>query len=290
MALRALAPVAIPVVFAVLIALVMAPLHKKLVQVFPKALRGLAHLVVMALLLAVIAVFLAALVFAAERVLQEMPQTGKSIEALMPSGTEATELLGGQLRDLVGTISNALSGWLVDQITSVARAIAGMTGIFISTLVLVFFLVLLALTERGAWTDKLQAILSDRQTKHWHDGLSQIAYRLRQFLIIRTGLGLMQAALYVGWLWLFGIDLLLVWAVLTLVLTYIPNLGSIVAGTLPVLYALVTKDISTALGVAVGLLAIEQIVGNFVDPKLLGKYIVLSPFVILVSLLFWGWL
>jgi AI-2 transport protein TqsA len=289
-ALRAMAPVAIPVVFAVLITLVIAPLHQRLARVLPPALRWFAHLGAILVLLTVIAVFLAALVFAAERVLQEMSSFGGNMETLLPSESEATALVGGQLKDLVGTISSALSGWLVEQITTVARAIAGMTGMFITTLVLVFFLVLLALTERGIWRGKIAALWPEQGQTEWRDALVTITLRLRKFLVIRTAVGFLQAALYVLWLWLFGVDMLIVWGVLTFLLTYIPNLGSVIAGTLPVFYALVTKDLATAFAVAAGLLVIEQVVGNFIDPKLLGKYIVLSPFIILVSLLFWGWL
>lgn len=289
-ALRVMAPVAIPVVFAILTALVLAPLHRNIANLLPSALKWGADVCALLVLLAVIAVFLTALVFAAEQVLQDIPDVSGNLQTLMPTQSEAQNLLGGRLQDILGTISSTLSSWLVDKVTAVAQSIAGLTGIFISTVVLVVFLVLLALSERATWRHKLHALWPDKGEQTWMHALRMITERLRQFLIIRSAIGALQAALYVAWLWFFGVDLLFVWAVLTFVLTYIPNLGSIIAGTLPVLYALVTKDWTTALGVAAGLLVIEQVVGNFLDPKLLGKYIVLSPFVILVSLLFWGWL
>jgi len=117
-----------------------------------------------------------------------------------------------------------------------------------------------------------------------------VTFKLRRFLIVRTGVGLLQGALYAAWLALFGVDLLIVWAVLTFVLTYIPTLGSFISGILPVVYVLLTKDLGTALFAAAGIFAIEQTVGNFIDPRLMGRQIVLSPLVILASLLFWGWL
>jgi AI-2 transport protein TqsA len=70
-------------------------------------------------------------------------------------------------------------------------------------------------------------------------------------------------------------------------LNFIPTVGSIIAGLLPVAYALVTKDPGTAAIVAGGLLVIEQVMGNFVDPLVLGRRIAVSPLVILVSLGFW---
>ncbi|MEO0745655.1 MAG: AI-2E family transporter [Pseudomonadota bacterium] len=289
-ALRAVAPVAIPVTFAVLIALMTAPLHARLERALPAALGWLAHLAVMLILLAIVTVFLGALIFAAQRILEAMPDVTGNLQSLVPSQEQADAMLGGQLRELWGTLSSTLGGWLVDQITGIAQAVAGMTGVFLTTLVLVFFLVLLALTERTVWQGKMQAMWPADGAHAWAGALTTLTRRLRQFLVIRTVIGVLQAALYVGWLALFGVDLLVVWAVLTFVLTYIPNIGSVISGVLPVLYVLLTRDWTTALGVAAGLLVVEQVVGNYLDPKFLGQRIALSPFVILVALLFWSWL
>ena len=147
---------------------------------------------------------------------------------------------------------------------------------------------MLAVSERSVWRGKMKSLSSGAGIEGWAEALNTVAARLRRFLVIRTAVGLLQAVLYVVWLWYFGIDLLFVWAILTFVLTYIPNLGSIIAGSMPVLYVLVTKDWQTALGVAAGLFVIEQVVGNYLDPRLLGRQIALSPFIILAGLLFWG--
>jgi AI-2 transport protein TqsA len=105
--------------------------------------------------------------------------------------------------------------------------------------------------------------------------------------MIRLVLGLLTAALYVVWLWIMGVDLLTTWAILTVVLTFVPNLGSIISGTLPVIYAVLTRDLGTALAVGAGLFAIEQIVGNYIDPIIAGREVAVSPLVVLVSLLVW---
>src|SRR5690606_27153103 len=87
-----------------------------------------------------------------------------------------------------------------------------------------------------------------------------------------------------------GTPLLLVWAVLALLLNFIPTFGSLIAGALPVLFVLGQQDLSTALFVGAGLLIIEQIMGNYVDPKVTGHQLALSPLVVLVSLVLWTWL
>lgn len=287
-ALRAMTAVAVPVIFAVLITLVMAPLHARLERMLPDWAKLVALLGVMVLLLGIIALFVGALVFAAERVLAKLPDVSGGFQSLLPSGEGASALLGGRVQELWSSLGSNLGGRLVDQISGLAQAIAGMTGAFVTTLVLILFLVMLAVSERSVWRGKMKSLSSGAGIEGWAEALNTVAARLRRFLVIRTAVGLLQAVLYVVWLWYFGIDLLFVWAILTFVLTYIPNLGSIIAGSMPVLYVLVTKDWQTALGVAAGLFVIEQVVGNYLDPRLLGRQIALSPFIILAGLLFWG--
>lgn len=287
-ALQALSAVAIPVVFAVLIALTVAPLHARLLRALPDGLRALAHLAIMALLIGLLALALAALVFAAEQVLQAMPDLSSRIEALMQRERDAAAALPEAVRALWGQVGGSLGNWLVTQATGLARSVASVTGMALTTLVVVFFLVLLALTERPIWRAKCCALSPDGAEAHWSGALHSLSARLQRFLVIRSGIGVLQGALYVGWLALFGVDLLFVWGLLTFLLTFIPNIGSVISGSLPVLYALVTKDVGTALGVAAGILVIEQVIGNFVDPRLLGRQILLSPFVILVGLMVWG--
>ena len=287
-ALDALAAVMIPTISAILIALVVAPLHRRLAEALPDKLRWIALVGVFVLLIAVVAAFAGALIYAADQVVETLPDVSGDIDELLPRSGGGSGRLGGQLREAVVSLTSTLGDRLISGATSLAQTLASGTGVFLTGLALVIFLVLLALDERGLWRDKVNALWPESGPTDWAGALSVLARRLRRFLLVRTGVGLLQAALYAGWLWLFGIDLVFVFALLTFVLTYIPNIGSVIASLLPVTYALLTKDFGTALGVAAGLLVIEQVVGNFLDPRLLGREIALSPFVILVGLVFWS--
>ena len=117
-----------------------------------------------------------------------------------------------------------------------------------------------------------------------------IAVRLRRYLLARAILGLITALLYAAWLWIFSVDLLVVWALLAFLLNFIPTLGSLIAGALPVLYAFVQKDAGTALAVGAGIFVIEQVMGNYVDPRVQGRQVSLSSLVVLITLLVWGWM
>jgi AI-2 transport protein TqsA len=102
-------------------------------------------------------------------------------------------------------------------------------------------------------------------------------------------MGVLTAALYSVALWIAGLDLIWTWAVLTVVLSFVPTIGSVIAGALPTAYALLTRDLGTAAIVGLSLLAIEQVIGNFVDPRVSGDQVKLSPLVVLIALLVWTW-
>lgn len=293
-ALRAMAPVAVPLVFAVLITLLVAPLDHQLRRALPDALGWLAHVAVMLVILGVLMIFGGALVFAAQQALDAMPDVTDQIDSVFPSESQKTSgedvALTQELRRVWGNAGGMFGNWVVDQATTLAQSALGVTGAFFSAMVFVFFMVLLGLTELTQWRGKLCALMDGGNQKTLHYTLLSLTRRLRRFLAVRTLVGMLQAALYVGWLAIFGIDLLLVWAVVTFVLTYIPSVGSFISGALPVLYAFVVSDPTTALMVAAGIFVIEQVVGNYLDPQLQGQQIALSPMVILVTLMVWGWI
>jgi len=89
------------------------------------------------------------------------------------------------------------------------------------------------------------------------------------------------------------VDFPLTWAAFTFLLNFIPTVGSIIATVPPVLLALIKcygESFWPAAIVLTLLLLIQQTMGSLVEPKLMGDKLNLSPVVILLSLVFWGWL
>jgi len=103
--------------------------------------------------------------------------------------------------------------------------------------VLVGFFTTPALLEVPTWRDKLAASLSARHVAAAADSVAEIAHQVRRFLLIRLVLGAISGALAAGWLALNGVSFALVWGVLHAVLNLVPNIGSILAGTLAALFA-----------------------------------------------------
>lgn len=87
-----------------------------------------------------------------------------------------------------------------------------------------------------------------------------------------------------------GVQYAILWATLSFLLNYIPNIGSIIAAIPIIVQALLLNGFGVGFGVAIGVIAINMVVGNIIEPKMMGKRLGLSTLVVFLSLLFWGWL
>lgn len=155
--------------------------------------------------------------------------------------------------------------------------------------VVVFFLVLLMLLEARCWKDKSRSAFHRAQSTVVLNAMEAIAEKIRDYLWLRVWLSLLEAIVAGVWLWVMGVDFVFLWVGLAFVLNFLPNIGSVISTALPSAMALVQFGPEKAAFLVVGLIVLEQFLGNFVDPRISGKRLQISPFVVLVSILFWGW-
>ena len=87
-----------------------------------------------------------------------------------------------------------------------------------------------------------------------------------------------------------GVQYAILWATLSFLLNYIPNIGSIIAAVPIVVQALLLNGFGVGMGVTAGIIASNIVIGNIIEPKMMGKTLGLSTLVVFFSLLFWGWL
>lgn len=124
-----------------------------------------------------------------------------------------------------------------------------------------------------------------------HDIAEEVARQFQRYILVRTFIGLLTGAGVVLAAWLVGLDFPVVWGLVNFLLNYIPTLGSILGVVPPTLFALVQFE---SFGMAALVLAtvggVQLIMGNYVDPLIQGKYMKLSPVVVLLAVTFFGWL
>lgn len=158
-------------------------------------------------------------------------------------------------------------------------------------LVLVLALLALALSEVPEWGRKLRDRFDDPVPDEAMGIAGRIAHQVRRFVVVQAFTSVLTGVLTGLFCWAMGVDLAFAWGLLAGVLNFVPTLGSIVAVVPPSLFALLQFGLGwQAPVVLVGLGLIQIVLGAYVDPKLQGRYLELSPLVVLVAITFWGWL
>ena len=156
-----------------------------------------------------------------------------------------------------------------------------------SRLVLVLILVAFMLVEATSVEGKLGHVLHDREDLR---DLRETGREVKAYLVVKTATSL-ATGLFAGVLCrVMAVDLWLLWALFAFLLNYIPTIGSIVAAVPAVLLGLVLHGPEAAALLAVGYLLINGIIGNIVEPRLMGRALGLSPLVVFLSMVLWGWL
>jgi len=92
------------------------------------------------------------------------------------------------------------------------------------------------------------------------------------------------------WLTWRGVDFPVLWGLVAMLMNFIPNIGSLIAAIPAVLLAVVQLGVGDAAIVALGYLVINTVTGSIIEPRYMGKGLGLSPLVVFLSLILWGWL
>ncbi|MFP7570932.1 AI-2E family transporter [Marivita sp. S2033] len=291
-ALHATASVSALILTALFVAIVMAPFHRWISDMTGH--RWIGHIATFLLMLVLLLAFAGGLFFAAQRIAAEFSEAREMIPGV-GNGTAASSAEDGmRALDRLFNNANQAVGQIASRAAELASGVA-LTGLeyaaaALGGLVVTVFLALLMLIDAPRWRARLRSVFGEHSESRVQDAIAVIGRDLVRFVGVRAALGAVTAVLYMLWMWPFGVGLIFVWGALTFLLNFVPNLGSIIAGILPTIYAFLTKDLGTALVVAAGLTVIEQVIGNYVDPRVQSRQVSISPVVIFASLLIAGWI
>ncbi|MCX4243777.1 AI-2E family transporter [Paraliomyxa miuraensis] len=174
--------------------------------------------------------------------------------------------------------------------------VVGMAGSFVGNVIaalsntaLVVLTMVFILLEVAGFPTKLRAALGDPEADL--SELSEIMAEVQRYLGLKTVISAATGVCVLVLLSALGVDFPLLWGMVAFLLNFIPNVGSIIAALPAMAVALVQPDQGPLSMVLVGLgyLAINTVIGNLIEPQLLGRRLGLSPLVVFVSLVFWGW-
>jgi AI-2 transport protein TqsA len=167
--------------------------------------------------------------------------------------------------------------------TGVLGQVVGFIGAAIIFLILTVFM----LTEARSFGRRLEAI----SLAHGPNIARMLSATrdIQRYLGIKTVISLITGFLAGLLCWAAGLDFFILWGIVAFALNFIPVIGSLIAGVPPMILALLVAGIPNALLVAGGYLLINNFLGNFIEPILVGRRFGISTLVVVISVLFWGW-
>jgi predicted PurR-regulated permease PerM len=163
--------------------------------------------------------------------------------------------------------------------------LSGLISILSST-VLILLTVSFVLLEAKSFPHKLRTTLGD--PKAVFPEFSIFVNDIKRYVLIQTVVSLATGIIAGIWLAIMGVDFAILFGLLTFLLNYIPNVGSIIAITPAVIVTFIQFGIERALIVFVGYLLITLVTGSIIVPRIMGQRLGISNLVVFLSLLFWG--
>jgi len=179
----------------------------------------------------------------------------------------------------------------IDSATAAVTSGLGSFISFVTTTFMVVLFMLFILAASGDLGRKIKIAYPEHVSDKLANVIRNIDSQVRQYLVTKTIISLITGFLTWLVLLLLGVDFPLVFGFIAFVLNYIPNVGSTVAVLFP--FALTLLQFETAgvpLLVILGLGSTQVVMGNIIEPRIMGYSLNLSPLLILVALIFWGWL
>lgn len=113
---------------------------------------------------------------------------------------------------------------------------------------------------------------------------------VKKYLLIKTATSSLTGILIWAWVSIMQVDFPILWGVLAFLLNYIPFIGSTIAAIPAIVLSLVQYGVTDSITLTIGYLVCNIGVSNFLEPILMGRRLGLSPLVVFLSLVFWGWI
>ena len=278
--------VLLPFVSAVLFSIIMEPLALYLKSKRLPAI--LAMVVVLAIFGLTGFLFATILTSTAESFLEELPTYQEKfnvlVAGLLSRFDRITEILGLNPAEFELPIS-------FQTLTSAARASATTFISFVSSTFLILLFMLFILMGVGDSAEKIKKAFPPEMAGRISKTIRIISTQVRQYLVTKALISLGTGMLTYIVLSIIGLDFPLIWGFTAFLLNFIPNVGSIISTLLPWLLALLQfNDPVQPIIVLVLLASIQVTMGNVIEPRLMAFRMNLSPLLVLLSLIFWGWL
>lgn len=275
-------PILAPVSFAIFTVAVVWPVQEAAQKRMPKL---AATFVTLFATIAAIAVLSYLVVWAFGHVAQWLVANTARFQSLYQQATDWLDTHGIPAHAMM---ANSFSpNW----ITSALRGIGGQGYGLLSFLVIAFAFIVLGLLEVDIARANIERLESRALRESLLRPAQEISAKFQQYMMVRTTMSLLTGAVVWAFALVAGIELAIAWGVLAFVLNYIPFIGPLIATAFPSLFALAQfESWSLALMVFACLNVIQFFIGSYLEPRIAGAKLSLSPFMVLFAVFFWSFL
>lgn len=292
--MKAAAGFLVPIAFAFFLSILSYPLTRWLVRLhLPRALA-------LGLTIAVNIAVVAGLIYSAISLIgsfqQELPRYLSAVERqvnqaaawMQEQGVEGAAAAAQRMFDWGGLIRYLTQQDVMTAIGSMLGSTFGTVAAVFASMVIVFITMIFILMEAHGTNQRILAVQlaggPDLTT------LLQSVTDIQKYLGIKTLISFLTGLLAGVCCLLFGLKYPLLWAILAFVFNFIPAVGSSLASFPAIIEALVQNGWGSAIGMALSYGLINFSLDNFVQPTLLGRRFGISSLVVILSVIFWGWL
>lgn len=271
-----------PVVFALFAIALVWPLQAVLQTRLPKL---LATVITVTLMVAVVAAMATLIGWGFGRAARWLLADLARFQAMYQQATAWLEEHGFAVTGVFGDIFNA--SWIIATLQRVGSRLQGMVSFSIVTLIFT----ILGLLEVEPVAAKLRALPNQAIGESLARAAGQSAAKLQKYMLVRTVMSVATGALVYGFAILVGLPLAAEWGVIAFALNYIPFIGPFIATIAPTLFAFAQfESWQMALLVFACLNMIQFVVGSYLEPRVAGSALSISPFVVLLAVFLWSFL
>jgi predicted PurR-regulated permease PerM len=271
-----------PVAFSLFVIAIVWPLQRTLETRIP---RLLALVATLAVTLIVITVLGYLIVWAFGTIGRWLIENALRLQALYMQWTDWLEEHGILITSLL--VENFNAGWLIRAVQEIGGRLHGL----LTFVVIAFVFTALGLLEVDIAGKNIETLRNKEAARTILQASKEIADKFQRYMLVRSAMSVLTGIVVWAFALLAGLELATAWGLIAFVLNYIPFIGPLVATIFPTLFALVQfGSWQLAVIVFLGLNIIQFLIGSYLEPRIAGAALSVSPFLVLFAVFFWTFL
>ena len=271
-----------PLTFSLFVIAIVWPIQRALQTRIPKL---LALTITILGILVVVGALGFLLVWGVNRVVQWLTSNTDRLQALYVQATNRLDGHGVSITNML--IESYSPGWLVPAL----KGVGGRGYRLVSFAILAFAFTVLGLLEVDIAGKNIERLKNAKVARLLLVAGADIAAKLQKYMLVRTVMSVLTGIFVWSVALLAGIELATAWGVIAFVLNYIPFIGPLFATVFPTLFALAQfESWQLAIAVFACLNVIQFVGGSYLEPRIAGAALSISPFVVLFAVFFWSFL